>query len=90
MRIHALIAVIAFGSMSCLVLAQAKKAPPAPASQLNRNLIQNGNAEAEGEDEKHVPRWPQQEGFTEVRYGSVSGEWDWGLSGCADRRGEEI
>jgi hypothetical protein len=83
MRIHALIAVIAFGSMSCLVLAQAKKAPAAPASQLNRNLIQNGDAEAEGEDEKHVPRWPQQEGFTEVRYGSVSGEWDWGLSGCA-------
>ncbi len=81
MRIHALIAVIAIGTMPCFVLAQAKKAPPTP--QLNRNLIQNGNAEAEGEDDKHVPGWPQEEGLTEVRYGSVSGEWDWDLSGCA-------
>ena len=77
--------------LASLAIAQAKTGSPAksaahaaaPTTQFDRNLIKNGNAETEGPDEKHVPDWPVLEGFTGVKYGSVSGEWDWGLSGCA-------
>jgi hypothetical protein len=66
------------------VAAQAKSAAPkAAVSIFGRNLVKNGNAEAATEDSKKVPGWGSLEGFSVAEYGSVSGEWDWGLSGCA-------
>jgi hypothetical protein len=82
MRIFALAAAIGFGSLVCGLSAQSMHTPTPP-MLLNHNLVKNGNAEAPGQDEKHVPAWGEREGFTGVRYGSVGGEWDWGLSGCA-------
>ena len=57
---------------------------------LNHNLVKNGNAEAQGQDEKHVPAWGEKDGFTESRYGGVGGEWDWGLSGCVSCGGRYL
>jgi len=65
--------------------AQAKSAAPkAAASIFDRNLLKNGNAEATTEDSKKVPGWGSLEGFRVADYGSMAGEWDWGLSGCPD------
>ena len=79
---YALVASIGFGIVVCALSAQSKPAS-AQASLLNHNLVKNGNAEAEGADDKHVPAWGEKEGFTEDSYGSVGSEWDSGLSGCA-------
>jgi len=45
--------------------------------------LKNRGGEAKGKDSKHVPDWQPADGLTEVKYGSVSGKWDWGLCGCA-------
>ena len=50
--------------------------------QMDHNLLKNGGIEAEGADDKHVPGWGSLEGLFGAAYGSVGGEWDWGLSGC--------
>jgi len=61
-----------------------KKSADAP-TLFGRNLLKNGNAEASAPDQHKVPGgWQLMEEFTVATYGSVSGEWDWGLSGCAD------
>lgn len=54
----------------------------APTSIYGRNLLKNGNLEIETSDDKNVPGWAPVEGLSAVKYGSVGGEWDWGLSGC--------
>jgi hypothetical protein len=75
--------------LSCLlagpVFAQTKTKPAASQTKVqifDRNLLKNGNAEAAYVESKKVPSWPTVEGFSVAPYGSVSGEWDWGLSGC--------
>ena len=60
-----------------------KKTATAPTTQLDRKLLKNRGGEAKGKDSKHVPDWQPADGLTEVKYGSVSGKWDWGLCGCA-------
>jgi len=52
------------------------------ASAYNRNLLRNGNIEAPTQDDKKVPGWVPVDGLSEAKYGSVAGEWDWGLTGC--------
>lgn len=54
----------------------------AESTQMDRNLLKNSGIETEGADDKHVPGWGSLEGLTGATYGSVGGEWDWGLSGC--------
>src|SRR5579862_2638941 len=81
MKLHPIAAVIVLGMVPALAMGQAAKT--AAASLQNHNLIKNGTAEAPTDDSKKVPAWGQHDGLTEVEYGSVSGEWDWGLSGCA-------
>jgi len=61
---------------------QTKKAPTLT-TQFDRNLLKNGGGEIEGAESKDVANWKRIEGLTGAKYGSVSGEWDWGLSGCA-------
>jgi len=82
MKAYAFIAAIGLGIVPCLMLAQTK-GPARPTSELNRNLLKNGDVEAEGADANHVPGWGQKEGMSAATYGSTGGEWDWGLSGCA-------
>ncbi|MGO8813578.1 MAG: hypothetical protein ACLQVG_02790 [Terriglobia bacterium] len=81
----ALIAVAAFLLLTSAAASQTKhlpaKAKPIP-SMFGRNLLKNGNVEADTEDNKKVPDWSPADGFTVAKYGSNSGEWDWGLSGC--------
>ena len=81
MRIYTLVAAIGLGIVVCASSAQSKPGS-AQASLLSHNLVKNGNAEAEGADDKHVPAWGEKEGFTEESYGSVGSAWDHGLSGC--------
>ena len=71
------------------VSAQVKKPETAGNSQTAKlaplfgsNLLKNGGIEATTTDEKKVPGWMAADGFTRAEYGSVGGEWDWGLSGC--------
>jgi hypothetical protein len=59
-----------------------KTTATAPTTQLDRKLLKNRGGEAEGKDSKHVPDWQPADELTEVKYGSVSGKWDWGR-GCA-------
>jgi hypothetical protein len=86
MKVHVLALAAAVCFVPTIASAQAKPAAPkaqtAPTTQFDRNLLKNGSAEAEGKDEKQVPGWTLIDGLTENKYGSVSGEWDWGLSGC--------
>lgn len=83
MRIRAVFAVLGLSLIPFLSLAQSKQASSASTSQLKHNLIKNGDVKIEGKDSSHVPAWGEQDGLTEVAYGSTGGEWDWGLSGCA-------
>jgi hypothetical protein len=91
MKLGALIFVLAVG-FSLIADAQSKssgsksaspqKAAATATTQMDHNLLTNGGIEAEGADDQHVPGWGSLEGLTGVAYGSVGGEWDWGLSGC--------
>jgi hypothetical protein len=68
-----------------LVSAQTKNsnaAAKARPTMFGRNLLKNGNVEADTDDSKKVPGWVAADGLAQAKYGSVSGEWDWGLSGC--------
>ncbi|MFZ1156802.1 MAG: hypothetical protein WAO10_03415 [Candidatus Sulfotelmatobacter sp.] len=88
MKPRAIFSIILLALSTLLASAQSrtasamKKAAPAPTTQFDRNLIKNPGIEAEGKDSKHVPDWGPVDGLTGVKYGSASGEWDWGLSGC--------
>lgn len=89
MRVCVFIAVLGLGIAPLTAMSQAKRPTAAeakvsaPVTQMNRNLLKNGNGEIEGKDDKDVAGWGPVDGLTGVEYGSVSGEWDWGLSGCA-------
>jgi hypothetical protein len=48
------------------------------------NLLQNGSAEIQTGNYTKVPGWSPANGFEVAKYGSFSGEWDSGRSGCAD------
>jgi hypothetical protein len=62
------------------VLATAGSASAAPG--LGANLLRNPSAEAIGD--ALVPGWTGPAPvFSSDEYGHVSGEWDWGVSGCA-------
>ena len=65
-------------------------ASAAPASLLGRNLLANGNAEAVASDAAKPPGWKPVEGFEVDRYGAVGGEWDNGLSGCAECKSQYL
>jgi hypothetical protein len=82
MKACAFLVAAGLGLISCMAMSQTKNPPERPASQLNRNLLKNGDVEAEGTDSEHVPGWGQKGGLSATAYGSVGGEWDWGLSGC--------
>ncbi|MFZ3341805.1 MAG: hypothetical protein WA213_13045 [Terriglobales bacterium] len=62
--------------------ASAAKKAATPTTQWDRNLLKNGGGEVEGKDSKDVRGWKGIEGLSDSKYGSESGEWDWGLSGC--------
>ena len=91
MKLGAVLLVLAVG-LSSIADAQTKSSGTKPSSppkaaatattQMDRNLLKNGGIETEGADDKHVPGWGAFEGLSGVAYGSVGGEWDWGLSGC--------
>jgi len=60
-----------------------KPATTSAASIFGRNLLKNPNIEAPIKDPNKVPGWTDASGLQQAVYGSVSGEWDWGLTGCA-------
>ena len=81
---------VALALCPCSLFAQARPAAAksvaaakAPVTQFDRNLLQNPGAETRGKDDKDVRGWAKAEGLSDNEYGSVSGEWDWGLSGCS-------
>ncbi len=50
---------------------------------LDRNLLRNSGAESEPQgDDKIVPDWAPKKAVEAPEYGSVGGEWDWGVSGA--------
>jgi hypothetical protein len=61
------------------ITAAAQSAKPA---LFDRNLLKNPNIELPITDPNKVPGWTDAKGLQQAVYGSVSGEWDWGLTGC--------
>ncbi len=68
-------------ALAVTAAAVAQPAKPA-ASLLGRNLLKNPSIEAPITDPNKVPGWTDAKGLQQAVYGSVSGEWDWGLTGC--------
>lgn len=62
MRTFVLAAAIGFGSLVCSSSAQSMHTP-VPPMLLNHNLVKNGNAEAQGQDEKHIPHGEKRTDF---------------------------
>src|SRR5215472_1218861 len=72
-------------AVSGLAVAQAPKAASkagAASPIFGQNLLKNANIEAPIVDPNKVSGWSDAKGLQQAVYGSVSGEWDWGMTGC--------
>ncbi|HTZ46332.1 MAG TPA: hypothetical protein VMH20_01985 [Verrucomicrobiae bacterium] len=77
-------AIVALGVCSHGSLGKPQKTEKAGKNPgFGQNLLKNAGAEESTEDTKKVPGWPAVDGFSVATYGSVGGEWDWGVAGCA-------
>jgi len=82
MKASAFLVAVGLAIVPSMTMSQTKNPVGRAPSELNRNLLKNGDVEAEGTDSEHVSGWGQKDGLSAAAYGSVGGEWDWGLSGC--------